>query len=119
MELNIINYQKSKVMKKKFIFFMQNYYPKPMIDFSIGMNENVYVEVKHYPNAFYDDNVEEATYILEELGFDMLEYTILDAHSDDEFPVWSAFNEIFMDDEEIKLLKKSSVIMLDGSIINL
>lgn len=106
-------------MKKKFIYFGQNYYLTPLINEEIGMNKYVYVEVKHYPNAFYDDNVEEATSILEKLGFDMNEHTVIDAWSSDEYPVWYAIDELFMNDEKIKLLKKSSVIMLDGSIINL
>lgn len=103
-------------MKKKFIVFDQNYYLSPIINEEIGMNKRVYVEVK---NECYDLNAEEATCVLEKLGFDMNEHTVIDAWSSEEYPVWSHWDEVCMDDKKISLLKKSSVIMLDGSIINL
>lgn len=106
-------------MEKKFIVFDQNYYLSPMINKEIGMNKRVYVEINNYPEAWYDDNVEEATCILEKLGFDMDDSTVTDPWSGDESQVWSHWDEVCMDDKKISLLKESSVIMLDGSIINL
>jgi hypothetical protein len=101
---------------KKFIVFDQNYYLSPMINKEIGMNKRVYVEVK---NECYDLNAEEATCVLEKLGFDMDDSTVTAPWSSDESQVWSHWDEVCMDDKKISLLKESSVIMLDGSIINL
>jgi hypothetical protein len=101
----------------KFIQFEQNYLFNPIINKDLGMNKRVFVEVEKNPDEHIDDVEETAKTILENLGYDLDEWTTVDAFSDTQYRVWDLFDyvDIF---EVMEYGKDYSLILLDGTIKN-
>ena len=109
--------KQNKIMKtvlNKFAQFNQNYFTKPIVNESVGMNRIVFVEVE---NTFIDDAELEARLILERLGYDLEEQTQIEPYSEYEYDVWDFHNyvDIF---EVMKHKKGYSLILLDRTIKN-
>lgn len=101
----------------KFIQFEQNYLLKPIINKDLGMNKRVFVEVAKHPNEHMDDVEWSAEIKLENLGYDLDEWTTIDAFSDTQYKVWQLFD--YVDIFKIMEYKKDySLILLDGTIKN-
>jgi hypothetical protein len=101
----------------KFIQFEQNYLFSPIINKDLGMNKRVFVEVEKNYDEHIDDVEEKAKTILENLGYDLDEWTTIDAFSDTQYRVWDLFGyvDIF---EVMEYGKDYSLILLDGTIKN-
>lgn len=101
----------------KFIQFNQNYLFNPIINKDLGMNKRVFVEVKKHPDEHMDDVEWSAKIKLEELGYDLDEWTIIDVYSENEYKVWELHDyvDIF---EVMEYGKDYSLILLDGTIKN-
>lgn len=104
-------------MKELFVEFRQNYLLKPIVNKVLGMNEVVYVEIDSCDMP-YDDCIWVAEDRLEKIGYDLEEFTKIDAYSDWEHKVWSADEvvDIFGIMERSK--NNYSIILLNGQIKN-
>lgn len=102
---------------KKFIQFEQNYLLKPIINKDLGMNKRVFVEVDKHPDEHMDDVEWSAETKLENLGYDLDEFTAIDAYSGIEYKVWQLIDyvDIF---KVMEYGKDYSLILLDGTIKN-
>lgn len=101
----------------KFIQFEQNYLFNPIINKDLGMNKRVFVEVIKHPDEHLDDVEWVAEMKLENLGYDLDEWTTIDAFSDTQYKVWQLFDyvDIF---KVMEYGKDYSLILLDGTIKN-
>jgi hypothetical protein len=88
-----------------------------MINKDLGMNKIVFVEVEKHPDEYLDDVEWSAETKLENLGYDLDEWTTIDAFSDTQYKVWQLFD--YVDIFKVMEYKKDySLILLDGTIKN-